>query len=243
MTNNNNDNNITTQSDWQDYWKNYRFDRIPDNVVFEKYMPLLKQGESFIEIGGFPGIYAAYFYKQGITDVTILDFYMDSKIVRKLEKINHIPENTIQCINADFFKFSSDKKYDIVFSSGFVEHFHNTHDVICRHIDLLSENGQLLILIPNFRGLNGLIQRWFDKDNLNAHNLHSMKIPYLQEIMQTFGLKDVRIEYIGKPMLWLEPKPENKGKQKLVKTLSYAIKLFPFKGQFLSPFVAIYAGK
>lgn len=241
MTNNNN--NITTQSDWQDYWRNYRFDKIPDNVVFEKYMPLLKQGKSFIEIGGFPGIHAAYFYKQGITDVTILDFYMDSKIVRKLEKLNHIPENTIQCINADFFKFSSDKKYDIVFSSGFVEHFHNTHDVISRHVDLLSENGQLLILIPNFRGLNGWIQRGFDKDNLNAHNLRSMEIHYLNEIMQTFGLNDVRIEYIGKPMLWLEPKPENKDKQKLIKMLSYAIKLFPIKGRFLSPFIAIYAGK
>jgi 2-polyprenyl-3-methyl-5-hydroxy-6-metoxy-1,4-benzoquinol methylase len=239
----NNNNNITTQSDWQDYWANYRFDRIPDKVVFEKYMPSLKQGKSFIEIGGFPGIHAAYFYKHGITDVTILDFYMDSEIVRKLEKMNHLPENAIQCITADFFSFSSDKKYDIVFSSGFVEHFQNTFDVICRHVDLLSENGQLLILIPNFRGLNGLIQRWFDKDNLKAHNLRSMEIHFLQEIMQTFGLRDVRIEYIGKPMLWLEPKPENKGKQKLVKMLSYVAKLFPFKGQFLSPFIAIYAKK
>jgi len=115
MINSNNDNNITTQSDWQDYWKNYRFDRIPDKVVFEKYMPLLKQGKSSIEIGGFPGIFAAYFYKQGITDVTILDFYMDSKIVRKFEKLNHLPENAIQCITADFFSFSSNKKYDIVF--------------------------------------------------------------------------------------------------------------------------------
>ena len=31
----NNNNNITTQSDWQDYWTNYRFDRIPDKVVLK----------------------------------------------------------------------------------------------------------------------------------------------------------------------------------------------------------------
>lgn len=242
----NNHNNITTHTDWQNYWTNYRFDKIPDKVVkvvFEKFMPLLKSGKSFIEIGGFPGIHAVYFYRHGIPDVTILDFYMDTDIVHKLEKTNHVPENTIKCITTDFFSFSSDKKYDIVFSSGFVEHFQNTHDVIRRHVDLLSENGQLLILIPNFLGLNGRIQRRFDKDNLNVHNLRSMEMHYLQKIMQPFGLKDIRIEYIGKPMLWLEPKPENRDKQKIVKLLSYAVKLFPLKGRLLSPFISIYARK
>ena len=33
---------------------------------------------------------------------------------------DHLPENAIQCITADFFSFSSNKKYDIVFSSGYI---------------------------------------------------------------------------------------------------------------------------
>jgi len=99
------------------------------------------------------------------------------------------------------------------------------------------------VLIPNFLGLNGKFQKWYDRENLLAHNLRSMEIPHLKEIMQSFGLRDISIDYIGKPMIWLEPKPEHRNRRKWVKMLSYAIKLFPVKGKFLSPYIAIYARK
>lgn len=239
----NKNNNITDKEYWDNYWRNYRYDKIPQKVVFEKFMPKLTWGQHFIEIGGFPGIFAAYFYRRGIHDVTILDFHINKEIVRNFEKINGLPEGTIQCIDSDFFTFSSDRKYDIVFSSGFIEHFEDTQDAISRHVELLSENGQLLILIPNFLGLNGELQRRFDKENLEAHNLQSMEILHLKEIMHSFNLHDLSIEYIGKPMLWLKPKPENRNRRKWVKMLSYALKLFPVKGKLLSPYIAIYARK
>lgn len=236
-------NSITDQAHWDAYWANYRYDKIPDKVVFQPFMKQLSRGKSLIDIGGFPGVFAAYFYKHGITDVTVLDFHMNKDIVRNFEKINGMPENSIQCIQTDFFSFSSEKRYDVVFSSGFIEHFEDTRDVIKRHVDLLSEEGQLLILIPNFLGLNGFIQHRLDKENLEAHNLKSMEIAFLKETMRALHLRDVRVEYIGKPMVWLEPKPENKNWQKWVKTFSYAIKLFPVRGKMLSPFIAIYAQK
>lgn len=236
-------NNITDKEFWDNYWSNYRYDKVPQKVVFEKFMPKLTWGQSFIEIGGFPGVFAACFYRRGVSDVTILDFHINKQIVRNFERVNQLPEGTIQCIESDFFAFSSDRKYDVVFSSGFIEHFEDTQDVISRHVDLLSEKGQLLILIPNFLGLNGKLQRRFDRENLEAHNLQSMEIPYLKEIMRTFNLRDISVDYIGKPMLWLEPKPEHRNRRKWVKMLSYAVKLFPLKGKFLSPFIAIYARK
>ena len=78
--------------------------------------------------------------------------------------------------NTDFFNFSTDRKYDIVFSLGFIEHFNNTRDVILRHVDLLASSGLLLIVLPNLLGLNGWIQRRFDKENYDVHNLKSMEI-------------------------------------------------------------------
>lgn len=237
------DNKITDKEYWDNYWSNYQYDRIPKKVAFEKFMPKLTRGVNFIEIGGFPGVFAACFYQRGIRDTTILDFYINKEIVRNFEKINDLPEGAIQCIESDFFDFSSDKKYDVVFSYGFIEHFEDTHDVIRRHVDLLSENGQLLILIPNFLGLNGELQKRYDRENLEAHNLQSMKIPYLKGIMQTFNLYDVSVDYLGKPMVWLEPKPEHRKRRKWVKLLSYTVKLFPIKGKFLSPYIAIYARK
>lgn len=236
-------NKITDKEYWDNYWDNYQYDKVPKKVVFEKYMPLLAEGGNFIEIGGFPGVFATTFFKRGIKDVTILDYYINKNVVRNFENINGLPSETIRYIESDFFAFSSDKKYDVVFSFGFIEHFEDTQDVISRHVDLLSENGQLLIIIPNFLGLNGKIQEKYDKQNLDAHNLRSMEIPYLEKTMKQFPLKDLTVEYIGKPMLWLEPKPENKDKGKWIKKLSYAVKLFPVKGKFLSPFIAIYARK
>jgi len=236
-------NHITDKEYWDNYWSNYRYNKIPKKVPFEKFMPMLVKGETFIEIGGFPGIFATCFYQRGIHNVTILDFYINKDIVRNFEKINQLPEGTIQCIESDFFVLSPDKKYDVVFSFGFIEHFEDTGDVIGRHVDLLSEKGQLLILIPNLLGLNGKLQQRFDRENLAAHNLQSMEISYLKEIMQKFGLRDVSIDYMGKPMLWLEPKPEHQKRRKWVKMLSYAVKLFPIKGKLLSPYIAIYARK
>ena len=234
-------NNITDKAHWDTYWKNYRYDKVPKKVVFSSFVPRLAKGKSFIEIGGFPGVHAAYFYQQGIREVAILDFHIDRIVVRGFEKVNGLPEGTIRCIESDFFTYNPKEKYDVVFSSGFIEHFEDTEDAIRRHVELLSNQGQLLILIPNFLGLNGSIQRRFDKANLDSHNLKSMEIPRLKEIMQRFELHDISVDYLGKPMVWLEPTPENEKKRKWVKLLSYAIKLFPLKGKLLSPYIAIYA--
>ena len=146
--------------------------------------------------------------------------------------------------NTDFFNFSTDGKYDIVFSLGFIEHFNDTRDVILRHVDLLAPGGLLLIVLPNLLGLNGWIQRRFDKENYDAHNLKSMEIDQLKKIMATFSLKDLRVEYTRKPIVWLEPKAKTSLMiRRMVKMISYAIKLFPVKGKFLSPYIVIAARK
>src|SRR5690554_4610088 len=136
-------NDFTDKAHWSRYWQNYRYDQIPTKMVFEPFVGRLVKGKSFIEIGGFPGIYAAYFYRKGVKDTSILDFHIDSHVVRQLEKANGLPEGAIRCIEGDFFAFTPDRTYDVVFSSGFAEHFEDTEDVIRRHAELLSKEGQL----------------------------------------------------------------------------------------------------
>ena len=55
------DNSITDKAFWDEYWNNYKFEQVPEKVVFEKFMPSLSTAKSFIEIGGFPGVFASYF--------------------------------------------------------------------------------------------------------------------------------------------------------------------------------------
>lgn len=237
-------NELTDRAFWSEYWSNYQYEKVPEKTIYKNYIKDIK-GESFIEIGGFPGINAAYFYKNGCKDVSLLDFFIDRKIVSGFEKLNDLPDGTIKCIESDFFKFSTDRLYDIVFSFGFIEHFDDTKDVLKRHVDLLSDNGNLFVILPNFRGLNGLIQWLFDRKNLRSHNLRSMKISVLKEIMSDFSFKKTEVFYTVKPIVWLEPKPGliNLIGRKAIKLLSYFIKLFPFKGSFLSPYIIIKAAK
>ena len=71
-----------------------------------------------------------------------------------------------------------------------------------------------------------------------------MEIDRLKKIMATFSLKDLRVEYTRKPIVWLEPKAKTSLMiRRMVKMISYAIKLFPVKGKFLSPYIVIAARK
>lgn len=237
------ENELTNKEFWKNYWFNYQYKNIPSKVIYCRYLPRLKNKRNFLEIGGFPGINAAYFYIHGCTDVTILDFYIDPQIVHQFEEYNQMPEGAIQCIEADFFNIKSNRKYDIVFSSGFIEHFEDTQDVIKRHVDLLSEQGTILIILPNFRGLNGFLQYVADRKNYKAHNLASMHIKTLRKIMNELGFPKAEISYTRKPMLWLEPKAGKRHKlaKLMVKILSHALKLLPFKCRLLSPYIIIFA--
>ncbi|GHU94493.1 hypothetical protein FACS1894156_2740 [Bacteroidia bacterium] len=240
--------NLTDRNFWVEYWKNYQYEKIPATTPFEHLMPKLKGVNSFIEIGGFPGVYAAYFYKHGCKDVSLLDFYIDKRKVNTFEQINDIPQDTIHCIESDFFQFETNKQYDLVFSYGFIEHFEDTKNVMQHHNsliinELLGGGGKLLIILPNFRGINGFVQYLFDKRNLRAHNLNSMKIPFLKSILTELELKNISVEYSRKPMVWLEPTAGNAFVRKMVKLFSYFLKLFPIKCRLLSPFIIIYAEK
>jgi len=162
-------------------------------------------------------------------------------MVQKLEHANEEKEGTITCIEIDFPTFYSEQKYNFVFSPGFIEHFEDTFDVIKRHVDILSPQGTLLIILPNFLGLNGWIQKTFDRKKFDAHNLDFMVIKNLRQIMDQLNLSGATIEYTSKPMLWLEPKPTigNKIARMCIKMMSHVLKLIPIKCRFLYPYIVI----
>lgn len=238
-------NNLTDREYWAAYWADYRYEKVPEHMMYEREFRHLINRDSFIEIGGFPGIHCAYFYKNGYRDVTLLDFYVDRRIVNRFEQFNQIPEGSIQCIEADFFGNRIERKFGVVFSSGFIEHFEDTEDVMARHVSLLKEGGELLVILPNFRGINGAVQYLFDRENYNAHNIRSMDCDYLTEICKRQNLKDVKVAYYRKPMVWLEPKNRwiNRWMKGPIKLLSYGLKLFPVPCRLLSAFIMVTARK
>ncbi len=47
------------------------------------------------------------------------------------------------------------ERFDLVFSSGLIEHFEDTRAAIAQHLRLVRPGGRLALIVPNFQGLQG----------------------------------------------------------------------------------------
>jgi hypothetical protein len=231
---------FTKQSDWEKYWRNQEI--IPYEKLFiEEFLDELPKHGKLIEIGGFPGKFAGYFKKKFNYDVTILDFIMIPEIVANVEKSYELPPGSIKKIKADFFEYISPYKYEIVTSIGFIEHFEDTRLVLSKHVELLKSGGGLLVTLPNFRGLNGFVQKIFDPKNYTIHNISSMDVKKLKEIMSGLELSNFSVTFYGKPTIWLEADaPLHPFLRKLLLLTEKVIKRIPFKNnRLLAPHIVI----
>ena len=70
---------------------------------------------------------------------------------------------------------TSNEKFDIVLSLGFIEHFNNFCGVIFDHATLCKTGGTVIIGAPNFASpIQRALHRVLDKDNLSNHVLETM---------------------------------------------------------------------
>lgn len=82
-------------------------------------------------------------------------------------------EGDLRC--EDFFATTfPSRSFDVVYSLGVVEHFDDPRTIIQKHADLLAPGGKALVVIPNYGGLYGALQRYCDPENLGIHNLNIM---------------------------------------------------------------------
>lgn len=234
----------TDRAYWEEYWRNFVPFKL-EKILFEDILEKLPDGKKdFLEIGGFPGTFSTYLKKNKNYDVTLLDYFIDGNKLNEMAALNSLPKNSVRAIEADFFEYNTDKKYDFVMSNGFIEHFDDPAAVIERHASLLKDGGLLLLTLPNFLGLNGLVQKVFDKKNHQAHNLAAMDITRLKKMIGGSGLKDIEITYYGKPCLWLEKNaPVGLLARNAVRVMSKIISELNFKNKFLSPYIVATAKK
>jgi len=231
---------LTDRTFWSQYWSTFQPAIVTDVLFSDLFDEFPGPNSTFIEIGGFPGTFSVYFKQFRSYDVTLLDNFLFPSIVRKLESVNSLPEGSISLIECDFLKFNTTIRYDIVFSAGFVEHFDDTNYVLQKHFELLKPGGTLFVSVPNFRGLNGLIQRVFDRAYYDAHNLDAMNTKTLHGICRSLDFARYEIFYYGKPCLWLEKSAKVSWPiRSMVQRLSEKISTIKGNNQFFSPFIVI----
>ncbi|NTW62266.1 class I SAM-dependent methyltransferase [Candidatus Saccharibacteria bacterium] len=167
--------------------------------IFEKYLPKSKQ-LTCIEIGSVPGNFLTYFYHKFGYQITGIDFSDNSKLFHETMKKNGI--KNYKFINDEFLGHKFTGMYDVVTSFGFIEHFDDTLEVLGKHVDLVKPGGYLAITIPNFRFLQYLYHSYFDRNNLEIHNLKSMHIGYLKRYLKRRGLNKIVAGYFGNLSVW-----------------------------------------
>jgi len=189
---------LVFRSFWEEYWRS-REDGMIRTVDHTLKMADLVSGLNppphgrFLELGGYPGYYSVYFAKFLGCAPTLVDYYINRQNIKSLCAHNSV--NGISIVEEDIFRYTPSELFDTVLSFGLIEHFKNPVHVIRLHADLVRPGGYVIIGLPNFRGLNGLLQWLFDRKNLSAHNLRTMNIPLLKGIFADCGLEVVHADY------------------------------------------------
>ncbi len=247
------ENQLTDRQFWQDYWESKQNLglSVPANYLFsEQLKEIVKKNRigTAIELGGFPGYYAIYLKKHLKVNATLFDYYVHPGILKEVLRVNGLQKEDIGVIEADIFQHATEKKYDLVLSCGLIEHFEDTKDIIGRHLEFLKPAGTLFITLPNFTGVNGWVQKTFDPENYEKHNIRSMDPQLLKKIAIELGLKEVTTGFYGGFSTWLENKEK---KPALTRALLKCIwiagkipaKLFRFESKLLSPYIVLQAKK
>jgi 2-polyprenyl-3-methyl-5-hydroxy-6-metoxy-1,4-benzoquinol methylase len=214
--------NLADQSYWDDAYGQYQLnDTVPDDDIIKKwlmqYVPKTATGDCF-EVGCFPGRYLTVMgdlgYRLNGIDLTprvTTDFpeWLRSKGYK-----------TGTFLKDNFLKFNAGKKYDLVCSFGFIEHFTNWKEIFQRHIDLVNDEGYIVIETPNFKGI---VQRFIhyvlDYENYKRHYIPSMSPKKWSQLCEQNGFEIVYSGYIGEFQFWVDKQPTSFVKTKIFNRL------------------------
>lgn len=92
--------------------------------------------------------------------------------------------------------------FDTVFSTGLVEHFDDPRPIVAKHLEMARPGGKVILIIPNYGGVYGRMQRRCEPDNLAIHNLGIMSPEALGGLFEPRDVSSVRARPFGRPHLW-----------------------------------------
>lgn len=196
-------NTYTNRDYWEKYYERTNIDaeRIKRVVsAYDYYWDLLIKSaghkpETIIEIGAFPGRYLAYLSAKYNLKPTSLDYNSATGKIESCFKAFGLSE--YECIQADFITHKTEKKYDLVMSNGFIEHFENYDEILDKHCQYLSPGGAMYLMIPNKRYLRKWYSYLVDKDNLKIHNLKTMRLEVFRQFAKRNNLEIKLLTYHG----------------------------------------------
>ncbi|MDR2792912.1 MAG: methyltransferase domain-containing protein [Treponema sp.] len=237
---------IVNQMYWDDGYEKQQLEVASENdpirKLIMKYIP--RGGGGGIEIGAYPCRYLAIFGELGYTlngiDTTEK---IESNELKDWIKQNNWNYEILRKIN--FLDFKTDKKFDIVCSFGFIEHFEKWDEIIRKHAVLVKEGGYLILSTPNFAGLlQRILHVLTDIYNYKRHIIQSMNPKKWMDVLGK-NYKIIYIGYFDSFMFWVGDQKRNIIQKLIVKCFSVLgkiLKKFPNCGVY-SPFCGLIVKK
>jgi 2-polyprenyl-3-methyl-5-hydroxy-6-metoxy-1,4-benzoquinol methylase len=237
---------LTTEEYWTAEAPGFFFGRYDGHAVekiIKKYIPATNGGNC-IEIGSFPGPFLTVFGDMGYT-LNGIDFHPKNErdlpawLLSQGYKIDEFK-------TVDFFNHATTKKFDVVASFGFIEHFENYDEVILKHAELVSDDGYVIITTPNFRGsIQCWLHKTFDNENLLLHNLESMQPQKWAALLRNNGFEIIYQGFFGGFLFWRANEKMGKVKEKVfwfvVRIIPRLRKIIWFESPAFSGFCGVVA--
>jgi 2-polyprenyl-3-methyl-5-hydroxy-6-metoxy-1,4-benzoquinol methylase len=218
--------------------------------IYRKYFKIRK-GLDCLEIGAYPGSELGYLAKNYKYDVTALDYVDDVGFIKEHLRRGGITNCSI--IKADFLKWKTTKRYDMVCSFGFVEHFSDPNFVLKKQAGLVKNGGMLLLIVPNLEYFQLWTRRLFYKKEymeyiLKIHNRKIMNLEAIRKILKfDLGMEEIDASYRGYGYNWFKcdenVKPEMRKYFKLLKIITDIISLLRLSNKYISPEIVYIAKK
>ena len=214
--------NIFTTTE-QSYWDNsyesriYSFAEETDPLLqwLNEHIPV-GTGEC-LEVGICPGRYSRIMASKGYT-INGID---NSKSIFNLEKF--LVESKIlvnEMIYADFLNHNFDRKFEIVTSLGFIEHFKSWRHVISKMADLVNPGGYFVCEVPNFASpIQLALRQELDLQNLKRHNIDSMNLQIWSDILVSMGFSICYRGAFGGFDFWVDNEVRNNQQMELLRNM------------------------
>ena len=189
---------VAGKSYWNSIWEKLPPVQAYQGPIYEQH-PVLARflsnagGGDAIEIGCGTGNYMIYIAKEFGYRIDGLDYSNNMDYVRANLRYNGIYDSEL--FNVDFFEFTPIKKYDLVLSGGFVEHFEDFQAVVSKHTEFVKPGGLVVIIVPNLTHIHRVLCGLFAPDVLKVHRFPLMRREVLRQTLERAGLQVLHCKY------------------------------------------------
>lgn len=232
---------VTSKTDWKSHWGESPLKYEQGLVAFPELLEkFLKPGGTCFEVGCYPGHTLLYMAKELGFKVSGIDFLP----MVKTKMPDYFANNNVtaeELLYEDFLSFEPTKTYDVIISTGFIEHFRNFEDIIIRQIQLVKPGGILFMSCPNFTGLQYIFRYFLDKKSLRQHVISAMNLHKWRRILEANGMEIMYHQYYRTAGFWVSEQPEIRWKKIAVREITRMCnridRRISFPNRLLSPFM------